>query len=139
MIEPDEYLSSEQVDFSTAEACHKLPQIDKEGFDTATMLESFWEQYPRVEDAPFFFDTTTDAFTFYRPPRPYIFNKSVRFGFASATLDPKLINAIFPDIEFYNANTTEWDQPRAHLYQLRTNRNPRATVLNAVEKYQRRR
>ena len=134
VIEPDEYLTSERVDFSTAEACHKLPQIDKEGFDIATMLESFWEQYPRVEDAPFFFDTTTDAFTFYRPPRPYIFNKSVRFGFASATLDPKLIKTIFPDIEFYNANTTEWD-PAAHLYQLRTNRNPRATVLNAVEKY----
>ena len=80
------------------------------------MLESFWEQYPRVEDAPFFYDAITDAFTFYRPPKPYIFNKSVRFGFASATLDPKLIKTIFPDIEFYNANTTEWD-PAAHLYQ----------------------
>ena len=134
VVEPDDYLSSEQVDFSTAEACHKLPQLDKEGFDTATMLESFWEQYPRVEDAPFFFDAITDAFTFYRPPKPYIFNKSVRFGFASATLDPKLIKAIFPDVEFYDANTTEWENG-AHLYQLRTNGNPRATVLNAVEKY----
>ena len=134
VIKPDEYLTSEQVDFSTAEACHKLPQIDKEGFDVATMLESFWEKYPRVEDAPFFYDATTDTFTFYRPPQPYIFNKSVRFGFACATLDPKLIKAIFPDIGFYNANATEWANG-SNLYQLRTNRNPRATVLNAVEKY----
>ena len=134
VVEPDDYLKSEQVDFSTAEACHKLPQIDKEGFDAATMLESFWEQYPRVEDAPFFYNATTDAFTFYRPPKPYIFNKSVRFGFASATLDPKLIKSIFPDIDFFDANTTEWANG-SHLYQLRTNRNPRATVLTAVPKY----
>ena len=134
VVEPDDYLKSEQVDFSTADACRKLPQVDKEGFDVATMLESFWEQYPRVEDAPFFFDSVTDTFTFYRPPKPYIFNKSLRFGFASATLDPKLTKAIFPDIEFYDANTTEWKNG-GELYQLRTNRNPRATVLKAVEKY----
>lgn len=88
----------------------------------------------RVEDAPFFYNATTDAFTFYRPPKPYIFNKSVRFGFASATLDPKLIKSIFPDIDFFDANTTEWANG-SHLYQLRTNRNPRATVLTAVPKY----
>ena len=98
VVEPDDYLKSEQVDFSSAEACLKLPQVDKEGYDAAVMLENFFTHYPRLEDAPFSFDTASETFSFDLPPKPYIFNKTVRFGFASATLDKKLIQAIFPNI-----------------------------------------
>ena len=132
VVEPDDYLKSEQVDFSTAEACRELPQMDKEGFDVATMLETFFNRYPRIEDAPFSFDTASETFTFDLPPMPYIFNKTVRFGFASATLEKKLIQAIFPDIQFYDAALTEW-KDGAGFFQLRTNSNPRRTVLNFIE------
>lgn len=134
VVEPDDYLKSEQVDFSTAEACLKLPQVDKEGYDVATMLEAFFTRYPRVEDAPFTYEAKTETFTFYLPPKPYIFNKTLRFGFAAATLQETLIKRIFPDIHFYDANATEWGAG-AGVFQLRTNRNPRATVLKQVEKY----
>ena len=132
VVEPDDFLKSEQVDFSTAEACLKLPKIDKEGYDVATMLETFFNRYPRIEDAPFSFDTASETFTFDLPPKPYIFNKTVRFGFASATLEKKLIQAIFPGIQFYDAALTEW-KDGAGFFQLRTNSNPRRTVLNFIE------
>ena len=132
VVEPDDYLKSEQVDFSSAEACLKLPQVDKEGYDAAVMLENFFTHYPRLEDAPFSFDTASETFSFDLPPKPYIFNKTVRFGFASATLDKKLIQAIFPNIAFYDAALTHWADG-AGFFQLRTNGNPRSTVLKLTE------
>ena len=132
VVEPDDYLRAEQVDFSSAEACLKLPQVDKEGYDVATMLDTFWQRYPRIEDAPFAYDTASETFTFDLPPKPYIFNKTLRFGFASATLDKNLIQAIFPDIVFYDAALTHWVEG-AGFFQLRTNGNPRGTVLNLTE------
>ena len=134
VVEPDDYLKSEWVDFSTDEACLKLPQVDKEGFHISYMLETFFKRYPRVEDAPFYYEKETESFVFYLPPKPYIFNKTVKFGFASATLEKKLIQAILPDIAFFDAGLTEWVEGGG-VFQLRTNRNPRATVLNFVEKY----
>ena len=133
IVEADTLIRSNLVDYSTTEAIAKLPFVDPEQFDTATMLELFWERYPRIEDAPFFYDTTTETFTFTFLPKPYR-SKKIRVGFAGATMHKDLMLRIFPDIEFFDANTTEWQQG-GHLFQLRTNRNPRATVLNAVEKY----
>ena len=132
VVAPDDFLKSEQVDFSTATACLKLPQVDKMGYDVATMLETFFNRYPRIEDAPFAYDAECEIFTFDLPPKPYIFNKTVRLGVASATLDKKLIRSIFPDIEFYDAALTEWVDG-AGFFQLRTNSNPRRTVLNFIE------
>ena len=132
VVEPDDYLKSEQVDFSTPEACAKLPQVDKEGFDIATMLEFFFQRYSRIADAPFGYEASSETFTFYMPPKPYLFNKTVRLGFASATLQKELIQAIFPQIVFYDAALTEWVDG-AGFFQLRTNSNPRRTVLNFVE------
>ena len=133
VVNADQLIKSQLVDYSTTDAIAKLPQIDAEKFDTPTILELFWERYPRLVDAPFAYDAATETFTFSFLPKPYQ-SKKVRVGFASATLDKTLITRIFPDIEFYDANTTEWVKG-AEFYQLRTNRNPRGTVLNAVEKY----
>ena len=133
IVDADQLIKSQLVDYSTTDAIAKLPQIDAEKFDTPTILELFWERYPRLVDAPFAYDAATETFTFSFLPKPYQ-SKKVRVGFASATLDKDLITRIFPDIEFYDANTTEWVKG-AEFYQLRTNRNPRGTVLNAVEKY----
>lgn len=133
VVEPDDYLKSERVDFSTPEACTKLPQVDKEGFDIATMLELFFQRYSRIADAPFGYEASSETFTFYMLPKPYLFNKTVRLGFASATLQKNLIQTIFPKITFYDAALTEWVEG-AGFFQLRTNSNPRRTVLNFVEK-----
>ena len=134
IITPDEYLSHPSVNFSTEDACTQLPQVEADGADIATLLGAFFIRYPRVADAPFYFETSTESFVFYLPPKPYFAKKSLRIGFASATLVERLIRRIFPDIEFYDAAATEWVEG-ARVYQLRTNRNPRATVLNFVEKY----
>ena len=133
IVEADTLIRSQLVDYSTTDAIAQLPTIDPEKFDTATILELFWERYTRIEDAPFAYDPATETFTFTFLPKPYR-SKKIRVGFASATMHKDLITQIFPDIEFYDANTTEWETG-AELYQLRTNRNPRGTVLNAVEKY----
>ena len=133
IVEADTLIRSQLVDFSTTDAIAELPTIDPEKFDTASMLELFWERYPRIEDAPFFYDTATETFTFTFLPKPYR-SKKIRVGFASATMHKDLMLRVFPGIEFYDANTTAWETG-AELYQLRTNRNPRATVLNAIEKY----
>ena len=133
VVDPDTLIRSQLVDYSTLEAITELPQVDPEDFDTAKMLELFWERYPRIEDAPFSYNTATETFTFTFLPKPYP-SKKIRIGFASATMDKDLITRIFPDISFYDTNTTEWVNG-AKIYQLRTNRNPRATVLNQTEKF----
>ena len=133
IVDADTLIRSQLVDYSTTDAIAKLPTLDAEKFDTASMLELFWERYPRIEDAPFFYNAATETFTFTFLPKPYR-SKKVRVGFAGATMHKELMTRILPGIEFYDANTTAWQQG-AEVYQLRTNRNPRGTVLNAVEKY----
>ena len=135
IVSPDEYLSSGYVNFSTTEACSELPQVDAEGFDVATLLGAFFTRYPRPMDAPCYFDTSTESFVFYLPPKPIPSKrKTLRIGFASATLSESLIKRVFSDIEFYDTALTEWVDG-AQVFQLRTNRNPRGTVLNVVDKY----
>ena len=135
IIEPNEYLKLEQVNYSTPESCLKLPHVDKPNYDAATMLTNFFTRYGRIIDAPLFYEKATEKLTFYLPPKPYIFNKSARLGFASATMEKKIMQAIFPEIEFHDNALTEWVDG-AGFYQLRTNGNPRRTVLKSkiVEK-----
>ena len=135
VIEPNEYLKLEQVNYESPESCLKLPQVDKPNYDAATTLKEFFTRYSRIIDAPFFYEQKTEKLTYYLPPKPYIFNKSVRLGFASATMEKEIMQAIFPEIEFHDAALTEWVDG-AGFYQLRTNGNPRRTVLKSklVEK-----
>jgi len=133
VVEPDDYLVSPAVNFSTPDDCATLPQVDGD-YDVATLLEMFFRRYPRVIDAPCYWDKASESFVFELPPKPYPFKKSLRYGFASATLQEQLINRIFPGIDFYDTALTEWVDG-AEVFQLRTNRNPRATVLNIKEKY----
>ena len=134
VLSPDEYLASPAVDFSTADTCAKLPQLDSENHDILTLFADFFTRYPRISDAPCYYDTPTESFVFYLPPKPYFAKKTLRIGFASATLDQGLINRVFPNIEFYDAAATEWEKG-ARLFQLRTNGNPRGTVLESKEKF----
>ena len=129
IVTPEDYIKNPSVDISTNEACAKLPQVDSEAFDTLMLLQRFWTRYPRVADAPFIYDVPTETFTFSLPPEPYQDRrKTLKLGFASATLDKSLMERIFPGIAFYDTNRTEWAEG-ARFYQLSTNRNPRATVL----------
>lgn len=135
IVSPDEYLASPSVNFGTPDACTQLPQVDPQGADIATLLGAFFTRYSRLIDAPFYYETAKECFVFYMPPKPIQSKrKTLRCGFASATLEKKLITHIFPDIEFYDAAATQWVEG-SNFFQLRTNRNPRATVMTFREKY----
>ena len=130
IVKAKDYILSSRVDISTVEACEKLPVVDTENFDTLSALQAFWKRYPRVADAPFYYDTASESWTFYLPPSPWTDSrKTLRVGFGSATADKRLYERIFPEIDFHDAAMTEWAEG-AEFYQLRTNRNPRATVLD---------
>ena len=131
IVTADDYIKNPSVDISTPEVCNKLPQVDAIGFDTLSMLQKFWTRYPRGVDAPFFYDVPSETVVFSLPPEPYRdARKTLKIGFASATLDKRLMEQLLPGIAFYDTNRTEWDE-RSGVWQLRTNRNPRSTVLTS--------
>ena len=45
VIEPDEYLKLERVNYESPESCLKLPQVNKPSHDAATMLKDFFTRY----------------------------------------------------------------------------------------------
>ena len=93
-------------------------------------LELFFERYPRDADMPMKYEN--DTLTFYSSPLPL--KTRARMGFMSATLDETLFRRTMDnrqikrgDVTFHETGLTEW-HPEAKVYQLRTNRNPRATA-----------
>lgn len=127
--DPEDFIKLPHVDITTADACRELPAADTLGFDTFTLLKKFWSRYPRVEDAPFFYSPPSETFVFSLPAEPYADKrKTLKMGFAAATLDKTLMEKIFPGIAFYDTNATEWVEG-AEFYQLESYFLPRATVL----------
>ena len=98
-------------------------------------MELFFERYPRDADMPMKYEN--DTLTFLFPPLPM--KTRARMGFMSATLQETLFRRAFQtrqekreDVSFHDSGLTEW-HPEARVYQLRTNRNPRATVYHSKE------
>ena len=110
-----------------------LPRLETEDWNLLIQLELFFERYPRDADMPMKYEN--DTLTFLFPPLPM--KTRARMGFMSATLQETLFRRAFQtrqekreDVSFHDAGLTEW-HPEAKVYQLRTNRNPRATVYHS--------
>ena len=107
-----------------------LPISETEDWNLLVQLELFFDRYTRDADMPMMYEN--DTLTFYLPPLPM--PTRARMGFMSATLDETLFRRAMDnrqakrgDVTFRNTGLTEWHKD-AKVYQLRTNRNPRATA-----------
>jgi len=107
-----------------------LPRIETEDWNLLIQLQLFFERYTRDADMPMKYEN--DTLTFMLPPLPM--KTRARMGFMSATLNETMFRRAMDnrqvkrgDVTFHDTGLTEW-HPEARCYQLRTNRNPRATA-----------
>ena len=117
----------------TVEIIENLPKIESEDWNLLIQLEIFISQYHHAVGAPI--EWEKDTLTFYLPPLPLYTEAKVLC--MSATLNQTFFEKAFDhrqrkhgDVGFIDADDTEW-HPDARVYQLRTNRNPRGTLLTA--------
>ena len=115
----------------TLEHIRSLPKIEREDWNLLIQLEIFFDRYRHPAGAPIQWKDNT--LTFYLPPLPYFTKAKVIC--MSATLNKVFFEKAFEvrqakrkDVGFIDAADTEW-HPEAKVFQLRTNRNPRHTLL----------
>ena len=133
----DTILSRTQAHERAADVCQTveyikaLPKIETEKWNLFSQLCVFFECYPYQEGAPI--EWRNNTLTFYLPPLPYY--TQGRVVCMSATLREPFFSKAFAirgarhkDIGFIDAHDTDW-HPEAKVFQLRTNRNPRHTLL----------
>ena len=115
------------------EIIENLPKIENESWNLLIQLEIFISRYHHAVGAPI--EWEKDTLTFYLPPLPLYTEAKVLC--MSATLNQTFFEKAFEarqkkrgDVGFIDADDTEW-HPEARVYQLRTNRNPRGTLLTA--------
>ena len=116
----------------TVEYIKTLPKIETGPWNLFRQLCVFFECYPYEEGAPI--QWHNNALTFYLPPLPYY--TQGRVVCMSATLREPFFTKAFAirdarhrDIGFIDADDTDW-HTATKVFQLRTNRNPRHTLLN---------
>lgn len=109
-----------------------LPKIESADFNLLRQLQLFFDFYKHPETAPMLWQE--NRLVFYLPPQSY-WTRS-RILCMSATLDEKIFRKVFArrqkereDVGFVQGADTEW-KAGAKVYQLRTNRNPRSTLLD---------
>ena len=117
----------------SVEIIESLPKIETEDWNLLGQLEIFLSRYHHAAGAPIKWEKST--LTFYLPPLPLYTKAKVLC--MSATLNQTFFEKAFDhrqekhgDVGFIDADDTEW-HPDARVYQLRTNRNPRGTLLTA--------
>lgn len=106
----------------------QMPAVYPKHWTLFDQLQSFFEHYKRAEDAPIQYHDGTLTFTI-----PPCLHKDVwKAVFMSATLDTCLFKRVFPKAHTKSLPPTQW-KLGTKVYQLRTNRNPRATVYNRAD------
>lgn len=120
-----------RIEAQSLDTIGNLPRLETDDWNLIVQLELFFQRYPRDADMPMKYEN--DTLTFYLPPMPM--KTRARMGFMSATLDETAFRRAMDsrqikrgDVTFHDTGLTEW-HPEAKVYQLRTNRNPRATVF----------
>ena len=115
----------------TLEHIRSLPKIEHEKWNLLIQLQLFFDAYRHPAGAPM--EWKDNTLTFYLPPLPYFTEAKVIC--MSATLNKAFFEKAFAvrqakrkDVGFIDAADTEW-HPDAKVFQLRTNRNPRHTLL----------
>ena len=106
----------------------EMPAVYPKHWTLLDQLTAFFQHYKRAEDAPIQYHNGTLKFAL--PPR--LHNTVWKAVFMSATLDLDLFKRAFPEAHTEDVPPTQWTD-KAKVYQLRTNRNPRATVYNVVD------
>ena len=114
----------------------QLPLIERDAdWNLLTKLELFFDIYQHAETAPMAWDDST--LTFFLPPLPTY--TDARVILMSATLQEAFFRQVFRgrqkkrgDVDFVDLADTEW-HPNARVFQLRTNRNPRRTLLEGQQ------
>lgn len=129
----DDAIEKGYCDTKTVEDRQRLQTVEKEGWTTLDRLRIFFKAYPNPETAPMRYDKTTYTLQFSLPPQLYQTDAAI--GFMGATLDLDVFQSVFAkgtryfkEPQVFDAASTEYhlDSKR---YQLRNNRNPRATLL----------
>ena len=117
----------------SVEHIEALPKIETEDWNLLIQLELFIEVFRHAAGAPI--QWHDNALTFYLPPLPLYTDAKVLC--MSATLNQHFFEKVFTvrqqkrgDVGFIDADDTDW-HPDARVYQLRTNRNPRGTLLDS--------
>ena len=117
------------------EIIENLPKIETESWNLLIQLEIFISRYHHAAGAPIEWEKST--LTFYLPPLPLYTQAKVLC--MSATLNQTFFEKAFDhrqkkhgDVGFIDTDDTEW-HPESGVSQLRTNRNPRRTLLTAEE------
>ena len=115
----------------TLEYIRSLPKIEREDWNLLVQLEIFFDAYRHPAGAPI--EWKDNTLIFYLPPLPYFTEAKVIC--MSATLNKAFFEKAFAvrqakreDVGFIDAADTEWHL-EAKVFQLRTNRNPRRTLL----------
>ena len=121
---------------SGLENIKKLPVIETvPDWNLLTKLELFFNVYHHAKTAPM--EWKDNTLTFYVPPLPYY--TRARVILMSATLNETFFRQVFHirqekrgDIDFFDIENTDW-HPDVRVFQLRTNRNPRRTLLEGEQ------
>ena len=113
----------------------RLPLIETDDWNLLIQLELFFENYKDDATAPLRW--TNNTLSFPIPPLPLY--SPARVICMNATLEELIFLKTFEsrqtkrgDVSFLNGNDTAW-HPDAKVYQLRTNKNPRKTLLTAEQ------
>ena len=121
----------EMLNLSSLTDILALPRIESEDWNLLIQLEMFFSLYTHAETAPM--EWQDDALTFSLPPTPLYTTSRVLC--MSATLNETFFRQVFKnrqvkrgDVDFMDVADTAWHE-RARVFQLRTNRNPRRTLL----------
>ena len=109
----------------------RRPKLESEDWNFLIQLELFFDTYKHAETAPI--EWKANTLTFYLPPLPL--HTEARVLLMSATLNETFFRQVFNarqkkrgDVDFIDAADTQWHS-EASVFQLRTNRNPRRTLL----------
>lgn len=119
----DEAVSHGFYGEATEDDIAEMPAVYPKNWTLLDQLTAFFKHYKRETDAPIHYHDGT--LTFALTPR--LHDSVWKAVFMSATQDEVLFTRAFPEAHTQNLPPTAW-QPKAKVYQLRTNRNPRATV-----------
>ena len=108
---------------TTEQEIKELPSVDGD-WTTLDKLTLFFDRYKRFEDSPMTYRDGVLRWVVF----PEIHRKVNKIGFMSATLNLDLFKRVFPEAETLEIPLSQW-VPGARCFQLRTAKNPRATVI----------
>ena len=119
----DDAIARALLPATTEQEIKELPSVDGD-WTTLDKLTMFFDRYKRFEDSPMTYRDSVLRWVVF----PEIHRKVNKIGFMSATLNLDMFKRVFPEAETLEIPLSQW-VPGARCFQLRTAKNPRATVM----------